>query len=103
MVWPSLPVPLHRGLHALLHQPLHHIWAHDLLAKHLLLQQLEVAQRRARVRQVLEVRRLVPVLEVGEVGDKRGLAEELLGGEVVEVVRVGEGLDELCAAREPCE
>lgn len=56
-----------------------------------------MAQRRPGIRQVLEVRRPAPVLEVGEVGDEGGLAEQLLRGEVVQVVRVREGLDELGA------
>lgn len=52
-------------------------------------------QRRPGIREVLDVRRPRPVLEVGEVGDKGGLREEFLGREVVEVEGVGEGLDEL--------
>lgn len=88
-------MPLHRRLHLLLHQPLHQVRAHNVLPEPLALQQLQVPQRRPRVRQVLEVRRLGPVLQVVEVGDKGGLGEELLGGEVVEVVRVGERLDKL--------
>lgn len=54
-----------------------------------------MAQGRARVRQVLEVRRPGPVPQVGEVGDEGGLREELLRREVVEVEGVGERLDEL--------
>lgn len=50
-----------------------------------------------RIRQVLEVRRSAPVLQIREVGDKRGLAKELLGREVGEVLGVGEGLNELCS------
>lgn len=94
-----LPVPLHRAAHALLDQPRHQIWAHDVLPEALLLQQLEVAQRRARVCQVLEVRRAAPVPQVGEVGDKRRLGQELLRREVVEVERVRERLDKLRRAR----
>lgn len=52
-------------------------------------------QRRARVRKVFEVRRLRPVLEVVEVGDELGPREILLCGQVVEVERVCEALDEL--------
>lgn len=85
----AFAVPIDRGLHALLDQSLNHVRAHDLLSEHLLLEELEVSQGRARVGQVLEVGRLAPVLEIGEVCDKGGLVEELLGGEVVEVVRVG--------------
>lgn len=43
IVWPGgslrLPVPLHRALHALLHEPLHQIWTHNVLSEALLLQQ----------------------------------------------------------------
>lgn len=53
-------------------------------------------QCRPRIRQVLEVWRSAPVLQIREVGDKRGLVEELLGREVGEVLGIGEGLNELC-------
>ncbi len=56
-----------------------------------------MSQRRARVRQVLEVRRSAPVLQVGEVGDKGGLGQEFLRREVVEVEWVRERLDKLPA------
>jgi hypothetical protein len=88
-------MPIDGGLHLLLDQPLHQVRAHNVLAEALLLQQLEVAQGRARVRQVFEVGRAAPVAQVGEVGDKGGLGEDLLRREVVEIVWVGEGLDEL--------
>lgn len=88
-------MPLHAAPHPLLHQPLHQVRADNVLPEALLLQQLEVSQRRAGVRQVFQVRRPRPVLEVGEVGDERGLREELLRGQVVEVEGVGEGLDKL--------
>ncbi len=91
-------MPLHRAPHALLHQPLHQVRAHDVLPEALLLQQLEVAQRRPRIRQVLQVRRAAPVLQVGEVGDERGLRQELLRGEMIEVKRVRERLDKLRVA-----
>lgn len=91
-------MPLNRCLYFLLDQPLHQVRAHDVLAKPRLLQQLEVPQRRPRVDEVLEVGRLSPVLQVGEVGDKGGLRQELLRGEVVEVIGVGEGLDKLGGA-----
>jgi hypothetical protein len=64
------------------------------------LQQLEVLERRARVRQVLYVGRPRPVEEVGQVGDEGGLVDDLLRGEVVQVARVGEGLDELVGRQE---
>jgi hypothetical protein len=88
-------MPVHGRLHLVLDELLHQIRADDILAKTLLLEQLKVPQGWPRVRQVLEVRRPGPVLQVGQVGDEGGLGEELLGGEVVEVERVGEGLDEL--------
>lgn len=91
----SLPMPLHRSLHLILHQLLHQIGTHYVLSKPLFLQQLEVLERRARVRQVFQVRRFRPVLQVGEVGDKGGLCEELLRREVVEVQWVCEGLNKL--------
>jgi hypothetical protein len=37
-------------------------------------------------------------LQVGEVGDEGGLTEDLLRGEMVEIVRVREGLDKLYEA-----
>lgn len=77
--------PLKTALYTAVGQHLHQLGADDLLAKFLLLQELEVLQRRSGVGEKLEVRRFVPVLEVGEVGDERGLREQLLGGEVVEV------------------
>lgn len=88
-------MPFHRGPHILLHQPPHQIRTHDILPKPLLLQQLQVPERRARIRQVLEVGRPSPVLQVVEVSHEGGLGEELLGGNMVEVVGVREGLDEL--------
>lgn len=91
-------MPVYDRLQAPLYQPLHQIGAQDVLPEALLLQQLEVAQRRPRVREVLYVRRPAPVPEVGEVGDEGRLDEELLGREVVEVQRVRERLDELRAA-----
>lgn len=54
-------------------------------------------ERRARVRQVFEIWRFRPVLQVGKVGDKGRLREEFLGGEVVEIEGICEGLDELWA------
>lgn len=83
-------MPLDRRLHLFLDQPLHQIRAHDILAEPLLLQQLQISQRRPGVDEVFEVGRLGPVLQVGEVGDKGRLGEELLRGEVIEVVGVGE-------------
>lgn len=88
-------MPLHRRLHLVLNQPLHQVRAHDVLPEPLLLQQLEVAQRRPRKGKILEVRRPGPVLQIGEVGDEGGLGEELLRREVVQVVGVGERLDKL--------
>jgi hypothetical protein len=54
-----------------------------------------VLQRRARVDQVFQIRRLAPISEVCQVRDKGGIREELLRCEVVQVERVGEGLYEL--------
>ena len=88
-------MPRNRSLRALLEQPLHEVRAQNIPPEALPLQQLEVPQRRARVREVLDVRRLGPVLEVVEVGDEFGAREVLLRGEVVEVEGVREALDEL--------
>lgn len=55
-------VPVHGGLHALGHHGGDELRRDDTLAEGLLLQQLEVAQRRAGVCEVLEVRRPAPVL-----------------------------------------
>ena len=88
-------MPVNSGFHLVLDQFLHQVGADDVLAKALLLKQFKVTQRRTRIRQVLEIRRSRPVLRVSEVGDKGGLREELLGGEVIEIERVREGLDKL--------
>lgn len=88
-------MPLHGGLHAVRDHGVDELGRDDGLAEGLLLQQLEVAQRGARVGQVLQVGGPAPVLQVLEVLDKGGLLEELLGGEVVQVVRVGERLHKL--------
>lgn len=83
-------MPVHCSFHAIFDQALHEIRAHNVLSESRLLQKLEISQGRAGICQVLDVRRLGPVLEVGEVGDKRGLREQLLRREVVEVERVRE-------------
>ena len=48
------------------------------------------------VLQVTKIRRLLPVLEVADVGDEGRVVEVLLRGQVLEVQRVAEALDELC-------
>lgn len=88
-------MPLHGGLHALGDHGVDELGRDDVLAEGLLLQQLEVAQCRARISQVLDVRGPAPVLQIPEVLDKGGLLEELLRGEVVQVERVGQRLHEL--------
>lgn len=88
-------MPLHRRLHLVLDESLDQIRAHNVLPEPLLLQQLEVSQRRARIGKIFEVRRLGPVLEIGKVGDKGGLGEELLRCEMVQVVGIGERLNKL--------
>lgn len=65
-------MPRDRSLRALLQQPLHQVGAEDIAPEILSLQELEVFQRRTRIREVFEVRRLRPVLEVVEVGDELG-------------------------------
>lgn len=90
-------MPLHRSLHLVLYQLLHQVGAHNILSKPLFLEELKVLERRARVRQVFEIWRFRPVLQVGKVGDKGRLREEFLGGEVVEIEGICEGLDELWA------
>jgi hypothetical protein len=62
-----------------------------------------VSQRRPGVGQIFEVRRLGPVLQVGEVGDEGGLGKELLRREMVQVIGIGERLNKLeeSAARKP--
>lgn len=78
-------VPLHGRSHAIINQPLNQVRADDVLPELRLLQKLKMFQRRSRVHEVLQVWRLGPILEVGEVGDEFGLAEELLSGKVVQV------------------
>jgi hypothetical protein len=88
-------VPLHRRLHLVLDESLDQIRAHDILSKPLLLQQLEMSQRWPGIGKILEVRRFGPVLQIGKVGDEGGLREELLRREMVQVVGIGERLNEL--------
>lgn len=88
-------MPLHGRFHIPVNQLLHNMGTHDLFPEPRLLQQFEVSQRRARIYQVLEIWRLGPVSQVREVRDEGGLIEEFLRGEVVEIVWVSEGLDEL--------
>lgn len=90
-----LLVPLDGGLCALLDQCGDEVRTNDVAPEPLLLQQLEVLERWARIGEIFEVRRLAPVLQVLEVLDKGGLLEELLGGEVIQIVWVGERLDKL--------
>jgi hypothetical protein len=54
-----------------------------------------MSQCRARIGKVFEIRRLAPILEIGEICDKGGLVEELLGCKVVEVGWVCKGLYKL--------
>lgn len=79
----SVPVPIHRGFHLILYQPLHKIRAHDILSESLLLQKFEMLQRRPRICQILEIGWLGPVLEVGKVCDEGGLREEFLRRKVI--------------------
>ncbi len=88
-------MPLNSSPHPFLHHHIHQIRTDDVLAEPLRLQQLQVLQRRAGVGQVFEVRRPAPVLQVVEVGDEARIGEQLARGQVVEVVWVSEGLDEL--------
>lgn len=88
-------MPHNRSLHPLLHKPLHQIRAQYVPPKSLLLQQLEMLQRRTGIRKILDIGRSRPVLQVIEVRDELGFGKVFLRGEVVEVVRVRETLDEL--------
>lgn len=88
-------MPIHSGLHPTIRQHLCRMRADDVFPESRLLQQLEMPQRRARVRQVFEVGRSRPVLQIGQVCDEGRLGQVLLRGEVVEVGRVGERLHEL--------
>lgn len=90
-----LAMPLHRRLHPLRKQSHRKVRADDILAELLLLQKLEHLERRRGKRQVLEVGRARPVLQVVEVGDEGGVREKLAGSEVVEILRVRERLDKL--------
>lgn len=92
-------MPFNRRPHAVVHQPLHQVRADDVLPELLLLQELEVLERRTRVHEVLEVGRPGPVLQIGEVGDEVGAGEELLRCEMIEVEWVCECLDELRVMR----
>jgi hypothetical protein len=89
------PVPVDARLLALYDKRLNQLGADDILPEFLLLKQLEVLEGRAGVGQVLEVRRLAPVLQVLEVLDESGIREQLLRCQVVEIERVGERLNKL--------
>lgn len=86
---------LDAGAHSLLDEAVDEFRVDDVLAEPLLLEKLQVPDGGARVRQVLQVGRASPVLEVGQVVDKGRLREELARGKVVEVLWVGESLDKL--------
>lgn len=88
-------MPLDSSPHALVNQRIHQVRANDVLPEPLRLQQLQVLECRAGVGQVLHIGRPAPVLQVVEVGDELRVGEQLARGEVVEVVWVAEGLDEL--------
>ena len=92
-------MPVHRGLGPVRHQKLYQVGADDVLPELGLLQELEVLQGRAGIRQVLEVGRALPVLQIGQVGDEGGLAQVFLRREIVEVEGVGERLHELRTGR----
>lgn len=55
-------MPLHRRLHLILDESLDQIRAHDILSEPLLLQQLEVSQRRPGIGKIFEVWWFGPVL-----------------------------------------
>lgn len=86
---------LDASAHSLLHEAVHKLRTDDLLAELLLLEKLQVLDGGTWVRQVLQVGRAGPVLEVGQVVDKSWLREKLARGKVVEVLWVGERLDKL--------
>lgn len=88
-------MPFHCGLHPLRCDGLRKVRADNVLAELLLLQKLEHLERRGGVCQVPEVGRARPVLQVVEVGDEGRVRQELARGEVVEILRVGQRLDEL--------
>jgi hypothetical protein len=90
-----MPYPFFDHLH-------HNHRAHNLFAERLLAQQLERAQGGPRVGQELGVLRAAPVLQVVEVGDELGLVEDVVAGEVVEIPRVAEQLDDLGGVRRGC-
>ena len=77
------------------------IRADDILPELLLLQELEHLEGRGRKREVLQVRRACPVLQIVEVRDEGGVRQELAGCEVVEILRVRQGLDKLLARQLP--
>jgi len=77
-----------------MHQAARNLGTQNLRPEPLLLQQLQRSQRRSRVGQIPDILGSRPVAQVGEVGDKGGGLEELLGGEVVEVEGGGEHGDE---------
>lgn len=88
-------MPLHRRFHALRDDSLREVGADDILAELLLLEELEHSERRGWVRQVLEIWRARPVLEVVEVGNEGGVRQELARGQVVDILWVGKRLDKL--------
>jgi hypothetical protein len=82
---PLTPRPLPSLLHQPLRQPSHNLGPQNLPPKPLLLQQLQIPQRRPRIRQVFQVRRVGEILQVLEIGDEGGVLEIFLRGEVLEV------------------
>jgi len=52
------------------------------------------------LRQIFDVFWLCKVLEVGEVCNELWIVQQLLGGQVIEIERVGQALDELQTGRQ---
>ena len=68
-----LVMPLHCRLHPFRHQSMREVWANNVVAELLLLQELEHLESRRGERQVLQVGRARPVLEIIEVRDEGGI------------------------------
>lgn len=88
-------MPFHRRLHPFHDHGVRKIRADDILPKLLLLQELEHFEGRSRKREVLQVRRARPVLQIIEVRDEGRIRQKLAGCEVVEILWVRQGLDKL--------
>jgi len=90
-------MPYDCSLHALEFQLPRHIWNKDFLTEPFALQKLQHPKRRRGIRQVFEIRRSRPVLQIVKVGNEGGIRQVFARCQPVYILRIGKGLDKLWA------